>query len=37
MTISEPKINMEDSSWIDQIIKEHQKSKISIYNFFLHI
>ena len=27
------KINMEDSSWIDNLIKEHQKSKI-IYNYF---
>ena len=34
MTINEPKINMEDSSWIDQIIKEHQKSKIFIYFIF---
>jgi hypothetical protein len=25
------KINMEDSSWIDNLIKEHQKSK-NIYN-----
>ena len=27
MDLNVEKINMEDSSWIDEIIKEHQKSR----------
>ena len=34
MDINDNKINMEDSSWIDNIIKEHQKSNKKIYNIY---
>jgi hypothetical protein len=32
MELNIEKINMEDSSWIDNLIKEHQRSKKNIFN-----
>ena len=39
MDLNVAKINMEDSSWIDKIIKEHQKSmeKYLFFSYFYRI